>query len=347
MKRVLVDRAGSYGQLALRDVPMPTPGPGEVLVAVDAIGVNFADCLVRQGLYASAKTYVGWPITPGFEVAGQVAALGAGVQGFAVGDDVMALTRFGGYTEALVVPAAQVFHRPEALGAAEAAAFQVVNLTAWYALELGAVVGPGQRVLVHSAAGGVGLALVQLALARGAEVVGVVGASHKVAVAEQAGAAVVDKSALSRDALWRELRARAPQGYDAVFDANGVETLGQSYEHLRAGGRLVVYGFHTMLPRAGTGRLPGLAKLLWGWLRTPRFSPLDMTTRNRSVLAFNLSFMFDRTDILTRAMSALTAHLEYGHLAPPLVTTYPFAEVGAAHRALESGATVGKLVLLV
>ncbi len=337
MRQIAVEGAGGYERLEVREVPRPAPGPGEVLVDVEAIGVNYADCLVRRGLYASAKVYVGWPITPGFEVAGRVAAIGAGVTQWSVGQDVVALTRFGAYCEALVVPEGQVFVRPPGLTAVQAAAFPVAYLTAWYALELGAV-GPDDVVLVHSAAGGVGLALVRLARRRGARVVGVIGTESKRAAAEEAGAEVLAKG----PALWPALESKAPLGFDAVFDANGVETLRRSYDHLRPGGRLVVYGFHTMVPRAGVGWLRGMAHLVWSWLRTPRFSPLDMTTSNRSVLAFNLSFMFDRTEVLHRAIAAVTQ----AELGSTPITTYPLALVGAAHRDLESGQTVGKLVLV-
>ena len=352
MKQVVVSAAGSYGTLRVEDRETQSPGPGEVRVDVEAIGVNYADCLVRMGLYASAKVYVGWPITPGFEVAGRIGAVGEGVD-LDVGAPVIALTRFGAYAEQLVVPARQVFPRPEALPVADAAAFPVVNLTAWYALNELAPVRASHHVLVHSAAGGVGGALVQMALNAGAHVVGVVGAADKVAVVEQLARGrpgrldVVDKSAGDARALWARLEALSPRGYDVVLDANGVETLGQSYSHLAPGGKLVVYGFHTMLPRAHErGFVRRWARIIVGFLRTPRFSPLAMTTENRSVLAFNLSFLFDDHVLMTRAMTELLAWRAAGLLESPPIRTFPLAEVGEAHRALETGRTVGKLVLL-
>jgi NADPH:quinone reductase-like Zn-dependent oxidoreductase len=342
MRKVVIHRPGGYDRLRIEDHPDPRPGPGEVLLHVEAAGVNYADCIVRMGLYASARTYVGWPITPGFEVAGRVAAAGEGVTWPAAGDAVLALTRFGGYTSHLIVQTHQVFKPPAGLDASQSAAFPAVFLTAWYALFELAHPRPGSRLLVHSAAGGVGGALVQLGRLAGCDVVGVVGAPHKVEAARAHGAtAVIDKS--TQD-LWATARRHAPAGYDVIFDANGPPTLARSYRHLASPGKLVVYGFHGMLPRRG-GR-PNWPKLALGWLRTPRFDPLAMTNQNRSVLAFNLSYLFERRDVLATAMTRLTDWMSAGRIAPPPVTTYPLDRVADAHRDLESGRTVGKLVLL-
>jgi NADPH:quinone reductase-like Zn-dependent oxidoreductase len=152
--------------------------------------------------------------------------------------------------------------------------------------------------------------------------------------------AVIDKSATD---LWKAAEELAPDGYDIILDANGVATLRQSYRHLAPVGKLVVYGFHSML-RTRDG-VPGKLGLAIDYLRTPRFSPFDLTTRNRSVLGFNLSFLFDRRAVLATGMQQLLQWLQQGKLHPPAVTTFPFAAVSDAHRALESGQTVGKLVL--
>jgi len=337
MRRVLIRRPGGYDRLQIEDAPDPRAGPGEVAIAVEAAGVNFADCAVRMGLYASARDFVGWPVTPGFEVAGRIVEGGAGA-----GTRVLAVTRFGGYASRVVVPATQVFPVPEGLPSRYAAGFPTVFLTAWYALFELVRPRPGARLLVHSAAGGVGTALCQLARIAQCSVVGVVGGPHKVAAARAAGAdEVIDRS---REELWRAAQRHAPGGYDAVFDANGPATLKESYRHLAPTGRLVTYGFHSMLGRSGgRARWP---RLLWGYLRTPRFHPLRMVNENRSVMAFNLSYLFDRQELLADAMGKLLGWLAEGRIKAPPVTTYPVAEVAAAHRDLEAGHTVGKLVLL-
>lgn len=343
MRAIVVPRPGSYEQLVLESRPDAEPGAGEVAIDVSAVGVNYADCVVRMGLYESAKKYVGYPIVPGFEVAGRVVGLGAGVVDLAVGDEVFAVTRFGGYATRLVVPRAYVFPRPARFTDAQAAAFPSVHLTAWWALVELAHPRPGSRILVHSAAGGVGQAAVGIAKILGAEVVGVVGRAAKVDAARRAGADhVIDAS---RGSLFREAERLSPEGYDVILDANGPSTLKASYEHLRPGGRLVVYGFHSMLPKSG-GR-PSFAKLALEWLRVPRFDPLRMTGENRSVLAFNLSYLFERKDLLGLAMTDLLRWVDEGRLAAPSVTEHAFDRVADAHRALESGTTTGKLVLRV
>lgn len=362
-RRIVVHRPGDHRELRVEPGDVPAPGLGEVRIATRAAGVNFADCIVRMGLYASAKK-LGYPITPGFEVAGVVEAIGGesgretsptpaastplGTRGEAtnklcVGDRVLAITLFGGYSTHVVVPRAQVFPIPAGWSFEQAAAFPAVFLTAWYALFELAHPKPGQKALVHSAAGGVGQALAQLLKRSGCQVVGVVGASHKVNAVRALGVdAVIDKS---NEDMWTAAERYAPRGYDLVLDANGVETLAASYAHLGPMGKLVVYGFHSMF-RKGSAR-PDWVKLAWNWLRTPRFDPLRMTRDNKSVLAFNLSSLGDRSDLMSGALGQMLAWAVDGRVRPPPVTPYLFARVAEAHRALESGQTTGKLVLTV
>jgi NADPH:quinone reductase-like Zn-dependent oxidoreductase len=340
--RIVIHRAGSYQELKLEPHEVPALGPSEVAISVRAIGVNYADVIVRMGLYASAKEYVGWPITPGFEVAGEVLAVGAKVEAYKAGDRVFAVTRFGGYTSLLHVAEHQVFRMPEGLDFVAAASLPAIYFTSFVALHTLTRPRQGDHVLVHSASGGVGSSLVQMAKEMGCIVTGVVGSSHKVALAKQMGADhVIDKS---KDDLWRKAESIAPKGYDLVLDANGVSTLKQSYSHLRPLGRLVVYGFAAMMPKVG-GR-PNYLKLAADYVRTPSFNPLDMVNASRSVLAFNLSYLFDRHDILEDGMKELERALREGTFKPPPATTYPLAEAAQAHRDIESGKTTGKLVLI-
>ncbi|MFQ5844998.1 MAG: zinc-binding dehydrogenase [Planctomycetota bacterium] len=244
MRKVVIRRPGGDARLRVEEAPDPSPEADEVVAAVEAAGVNYADCTVRMGLYRSAKAYAGWPITPGFDVTGTVAGLGPRAGGPAAGTGVLAVTRFGGYASRVAVPRHQVFPLPD--------------------------------------------------------------------------------------------------GLDAVLDASGVATLRQSYRHLAPTGRLVVYGFHSMMPRRG-GR-PNPRRLPFHYLRTPRFDPFRMTEQNRSVMAFNLSYLFDRRELLAEAMRRRLGWLERGRIRPPPVRRYPLERVADAHRDLESGATVGKLV---
>ena len=179
--------------------------------------------------------------------------------------------------------------------------------------------------------------------------VGVVGASSKVDVALRFGAdAVIDKS---REPLWPAAERHAPSGYDVVLDANGVSTLRESYRHLRSPGKLVVHGFHGMLPRARAGSAGSGGRVRWlplarDWLRTPRFSPLALTGDNKSVLGMNLSYLFEERAFLDTAMTALLGWARDGAIAPLPVRTFTLDAVADAHRALESALTVGKVALV-
>jgi len=341
MQKVVIHRAGGYERLKLETHPVPHPGDRQVLIRTQAVGVNYADICVRWGVYESARRFAGWPITPGFEYSGYVEEVGSGVGHLKAGDAVFGVTLFNGYSTHVCAPADLVWPKPEALDFEAAAGFLAVHLTAYHGLLQHVVIRPGMKILVHSAGGGVGSALVQLCRLHDLRVTGVVGASHKVEYVRQLGAdAVIDKS---RQALWDEARRLCPDGYDLVFDANGPETLAQSYAHLRPTGKLLVYGFHTLLPKQG-GRIDYLKAAL-GLLRMPRFNPLAMTTENKGVVAFNLSFLLNRADLLHEAVTDLTAWIEAGKIAVPKVRSFSLAEVADAHRALESGQTMGKLVL--
>lgn len=343
MRKVVIHRPGDFHRLTIEEHPSPSVGPGEVKVHTRAIGVNFADVIIRMGLYKSALEYVGWPITPGFEFSGTVAEVGEGVTVFQPGDAVFGVTRFGAYATEVVVPEDQVFPLPQELSLVEAGAMPTAFLTAWYALLDASRLRPGAKVLVHSAAGGVGSAAVQIGKVVGADVVGVVGAPHKVASVQANGAhAVIDKS---QEDLWAAAKRVAPEGFHAVLEANGVETMRQSYAHLRPTGRLVVYGFQSFMTR-GSGRANWL-KMAWDYLRLPRFNPLEMTDSNKGVVAFNLSYLFHEKDRLTEAMTWLLQHFASGQLRPPAVTEVPFDDVQQAHRLLQSGETIGKIVLAV
>jgi NADPH:quinone reductase-like Zn-dependent oxidoreductase len=321
----------------------PVPKPNDVLVAVSAAGVNFADVVIRMGLYSSAKAYVGWPITPGFEFAGRVAQRGKEVSDLELGAPVFGVTRFGGYASQVCVPRDQVFAIPQsaAFTLEEWAAFPTAFLTAYHGLFQNFVLRPRMKILVHSAAGGVGSALLQLGKIADCEMIGVVGSSHKVEAAGSYGADhVIDKS---KEDLWQKAAKICPAGFDAIFDANGPSTLKTSYRNLAPMGKLVVYGFHEMFSK--NRGVPNYIKLVRDYFRMPRLNLLSMTQENRSVIAFNLSYLFDRTALLHQGMWDLLRWVSEGKIKAPILRGFPLEKVADAHRALQSGQTVGKLVL--
>lgn len=342
MKKIVIHSPGNYNKLQMEEYPDPVlKTDNDVLIEVKFIGVNYADVVIRWGLYRSAKEFVGWPVTPGFEVSGIVKSLGKNVLNLQVGDAVLGITCFGGYATQIVLNSEFVFKVPENLSLDQAAAFPAVYLTAYHALFQNIVIRKNARVLIHSAAGGVGSALLELCRIKDFETTAVVGQSHKAPVAAKLGAHhVIDKSTQN---LWREAKKISPNGFDVILDANGAETLKESYNHLAPMGKLICYGFHSMLPKKG-GRV-NWPKLIWAYIKTPRFNPLDMTNQNKSLITFNLSYLFDQKDIFTEAMHELLNLIESGHIKGPQTTVINFDDVALAHKSLESGKTTGKIVL--
>jgi len=342
VKKYQISAAGSYEQLKIIQESMPVPGEEEVLVETIAIGVNFADTLVRIGVYESAKKLVGWPITPGFEFSGKVIAVGARVKNHQVGDLVFGLVFFGAYATHIVAKSDQVFTIPKNVSAIEMAGFLAVYLTAFHCLNQIVRIYPKSTVLIHSAAGGVGTALVQLSREYGYNIVAVVGSARKVEYVRALG---VDRIILRSDKMWAEISAAAPEGYDVIFDANGSESFKKGYRLLKPTGKLICYGSHSLLSKKG-GRL-NYAKALWGMWKTPKFNPLSMITHNKTVSGFNLSFLFSRKDLIEECVTSLMGLLAQGKIKPLKVTEFAFGDAASAHRLIESGESVSKIVLKV
>lgn len=334
MKKVVVRRPGGHDALELVDERDPVPAAGQVLVRVRAAGVNYADTIVREGWYEAAKGL--YPLTPGFEFAGTVEG---DAEGFSHGERVFGFTRFGGYASRQALAPARLRRMPADWSFADCAGVPAVHFTAYHALHQVAKVSKGETLLVHSAAGGVGVALLQQARLAGCRVIGVVGSSAKAEVARAYGAAA---TIVRGPDLWAQADAAAPEGFDAIFDANGVTTPRPGFRRLKAGGRLVIYGFAEMFPRGGR---PSKLSLALNWLRVPRFSPLEMTGTNRSVMGFNVVYLTERAELAKDGFDAIAGWMNSGALAKGPVAEFPVARVADAHRALEAGTTTGKLVL--
>lgn len=332
---VVITRYGGPEVLQVRERVVPEPGPGEVRVAVRAAGINFAEVFCRLGLYKLAPSP---PFVPGFEYAGEVVDAGVGSP-FRAGDRVLGVSRFGAYAGGLCVPAERLRLLPQGWSFEEAAGLPAAALTAaWGLFELGRL-RPGERVLVHSAAGGVGSTAVQLAQARGAYVVGTVGSPAKLAVLESLG---VDLPLVRGKGAWAsEVRANVGE-VDVVFDALGGPELRRGYDLLGTDGRLVSYGLGGMTP---SGRRPNWLKLAWQWARQPRFSVMGLIGETRSVAGFNVLRLWDRLDLLGPHFDDCLALAARGALRPRLGEAAPYERAGELHARLQAGGTTGKLVL--
>jgi len=333
---VVITRYGGPEVLEVQAIEVPAPGPGEVRVRVHAAGINFAEVFCRLGLYKHAPPP---PFVAGFEFAGEIVDVGPDVTGFEPGDRVLGVTRFGGYQGGLLADASRVRPIPDGWTMAEAAALPAAALTAAYGLLEAGRLSAGERVVIHSAAGGVGSTAVQIAHAIGAEVVGTAGSDAKLTQLQDMGCKVVLNY---KNGAWAD-RVRDELGeVDLVFDALGGRYLREGYELLRPNGRLVSYGLGTMTP---VGKRPNWLKLAWQFSRIPRFSVFPMISDNRTVSGFNVLLLWERMDILGGLFDRCLAWGASGQLKARVSQVVPYTEAGALHAALQSGKTTGKLVL--
>ncbi|GIG27871.1 quinone oxidoreductase family protein [Cellulomonas marina] len=326
MRAVVATAAGGPEVLELRELPDPSPDAGEVVVAVRAAGVNFIDTYRRSGTYA-----MDFPHVVGSEGAGEVVAVGADVDGVVVGDRVAWASSPGSYAELQRVPARELLPVPDGVDDRVAAALPLQGMTAHYLVRSTVQLGPGDEVLVHAAAGGVGLLLTQLATAAGARVVATVGSAEKEALARGAGAAEVIRYR-ELDDLGRDLPAAVREltggrGVRAVYDGVGRDTFDASLASLRPRGVLVLFG-------ASSGPVPPVdpQRLNTGGSLFLTRPTLGSYTATREELTWRAGELFD----------AVVA----GHLDVRIGATYPLDEAAEAHRALEGRATTGKVLVL-
>ncbi|HEV8303935.1 MAG TPA: medium chain dehydrogenase/reductase family protein [Gemmatimonadales bacterium] len=335
MKQLVIPRYGPPEVLEVRQAPDPPVEPGTVRIRVHAAGVNFSDLLARQGLYPDAPRP---PCTVGYEVAGAVDAVGDGVTTLRRGELVVATTKFGGQSELVVVPAAAAFPLPTGWSFEQGAAFPVVYLTAHHMLVRVAAAQRGETVLVHAAAGGVGLAVAELGRLLGFRVLGLA-STGKHDILRQYGVEPLD----SRDPRWFEaVRAVAPNGVDVVLDAVGGDSWRHGYRLLAPAGRLVCYGASAL--SEGSGR--NLVKTLWRVLRFPRFGPRALMDDNRSVAGVNLGHLWNERALLEPQIAALLGYAREGKLTPRVGRTFPLADAAGAHHYIHERRNVGKVVLV-
>ncbi len=325
--------------LRVQDRPDPEPRPGEVRIRVRAAGVNFADLVARVGLYPDAPKP---PCVLGYEVAGEVDAVGEGVDGVSPGDSVLTACRFGGYAELALAQGATVLPLPEGWSYQEAAALPVNYATAYAALHRFGSLVAGERVLLHAAAGGVGIAATQIAKLLGAEVYGTASSSKHDALR----AAGVDHPIDYRNADFRaEVRrvAGADQPLDLVVDGIGGRSFRKSFSLLRPGGRLVCIGV-SAAQRSDRRSLPRATRTL---AEMPRFNPLKLMSGSRSVIGLNLLRLWDAGHSLEDYVRPLREWAGQGRIRPVVAAAFPLERGAEAHRFLHDRKNVGKVVLAV
>jgi NADPH:quinone reductase-like Zn-dependent oxidoreductase len=330
----MVSKAGALKNLKLQHSTIPAPANGEVCVEVHCIGLNFADIFAIEGLYSATPKGA---FVPGLEFSGSVVAIGSGVKNWKRGDAVMGVSRFSAYTTHLCIEENYLFALPAGWSFAEGAAYPVQVLTAWYALiELGGL-KEGQRVLIHSGAGGVGIWANRIARWKGASTIGTVGrvAKLKVLTEEGFGHGIVRSSGFSTQ-LNQTLNG---EPLHLVLDPLGGKIFSQSYKALAPEGRIITFGSANFA--TGT-KSPNYLKILYNYLSRPRLDPLEMISDNKAVMGFNLIWLYYKAD----KMRALLEESLQAPLGKPRIgITFPFEEMKEALLHFKSGRTTGKVVI--
>ena len=342
MRAVVITRHGAPDVLEVQERPDPPVGSGEVRIAVRAAGINFADLMARAGVYPDAPRP---PCVVGYEVAGEVESVGDGVEGLAPGDRVLAGTRFGGYAELVTVPAgSQLIRLPDEMSYEEGAAFPVNYATAYTGLVIMGGLKPEERMLIHAAAGGVGIAATQMAKRIGAEVFGTASAAKHDAIRGFGVDHPIDYRSV--DFADEVMRITEGEGVDVVMDAIGPSSFRRSYSILRQGGRLIMFG----LSEVQTGEKRDLPAVLRGLVRMPMatmpwWKSLSVMNENKGVFGLNMLSWWDREG-LDRAIDPLREGVAAGHYRPVVAEVFPFDRAGDAHRYMAEGRNVGKVVLV-
>ncbi|MGE7437405.1 medium chain dehydrogenase/reductase family protein [Kitasatospora sp. NPDC001175] len=323
--------------LEIRESAVPEAGRGQIVVAMEATGVSFAEQQMRRGRYYDQPAF---PFVPGYDLVGRVLATGQGVDPSLVGRRVAALVKVGGWASHVVVDADDAVRVPEGLTAAEAETVVVNGITAWQMLHRKARVRAGQTVLVHGAAGGVGSVLVQLARAAGVKVIGTASARHHDALRDL-GVLPVDYRAGDVPAQVREL---APGGVDAVFDHVGGRSVVDSWHLLAPGGTLISYGSASTRDDTGSKQWPVLKILARTWL-------WNALPNGRRAHFYNIwagrPLNKDRFRARLRAdLTEVFAAVHRGEVTARIAAQLPLAEAAEALRLAESGTVSGKVVLI-
>jgi NADPH:quinone reductase-like Zn-dependent oxidoreductase len=337
MRQIVTTRNGGVEVLKVQQVPEPKPGKGEVVIQVKAAGLNFADILARQGLYPDGPKK---PCVMGYEVAGVIEEVGDGVDRSIIGTPVVAMTRFGGQSEKVVVHEKQLFDKPESLTFEQAAAIPVNYLTAYALLVAMGGLRKGESVLIHNAGGGVGLAAIDIAKHLGAITYGTASPGKHEFLRERG----LDHPIDYRNQDWLPVlkQLTGDRGVELVIDPIGGAHWKKSYAALRTTGRLGMFG----VSAASANGLAGKLKLVKAALQMPKFHPLGLLNKNRGVFGLNLGHMWHEPEKIADWVEEIMRGIDEGWIRPHVDKAFPFAQASDAHTYMELRKNTGKVVLV-
>lgn len=336
MKQVWISKAGDPDVLQVRKNPDPIPRNGEVRIRVQASGINFADILGRMGMYSDAPKI---PYVPGYEVTGVIDAIAQGSVDAKEGDSVLAVTRFGGYSDVVCVPHKQVFKRLDWMPVDDAAAIPVAYLTAYQMLVVMGSLRPGDKVLIHAVAGGVGLAALDICRIIGAETYGTASPKKHEFLRERGLDHAIDYRNYDYERVVMDLTAG--KGVQVVLDSLGGAHWQKNYRLLMPTGRLIYFGASSMVTHT--------KRSLWSMtktaLRVPFHTPINLMRDNKAVMGVNLGHMWDRADLIQDWMAQIISWYDEALFRPHVDKTFKFEEAAAAHRFIQERKNVGKVLL--
>jgi 2-desacetyl-2-hydroxyethyl bacteriochlorophyllide A dehydrogenase len=335
MRKVVYPKAGGVDSIEIVEAEDPIPGPGEVCVRVHRAGINFAELMMRQGLYGSNPDF---PFTPGYEASGIVIEVGEGVDRVKDGDRVLAMTGFGGYSEKVVLDAGRVVPIPDSISFDQAAAMPVTYGTAFHMLVHLGKLSKGETVLIHHAAGGVGTAVAQICEAFGASLVVGTASGPKRDFVESMGMRFVDRETEDFVQVCKEMTEG--KGVHHAIDPVGGSHLMRSYKAMRGGGKLYYFGASAAVRGQSRSRIAEL-KLWWGM---PRFDPLKMMNSNKSVFGVHMGLLDDET-IFSGHLEELSGMLLDGKIDPVIDSVWRFEEVSGAQMHIHDRKNRGKVLL--
>ena len=336
MLAVYITKPGGPQTVRVRETSKPERGQGQALVRVKAAGLNYAEIVVRRGLYPDAPKY---PFIPGYELSGVIEQAGPD-SAYREGDRVMGANLFGCQAEYATLPANQLFRIPDNMSFEQAAAIPVNYLTAYYAVFQFGNLEQGEKILIHSCAGGVGTAAVQLARTKNAEIFGTTSRPDKVEYLKQIGVRhPINYKAEDFAEAVKKIAGKS--GIDLVLDPVGGPVFKKSFKLLRPGGRIICYGAAD-LTAGGKRNIP---RLLWKFVTLPRPSTLELIQNNRGVFGLALNRLLDNPERLKSIIEKLLRFFAEGSINPYIYRTYDFRQVSEAHAELESGRTMGKIIL--
>lgn len=339
MNQVWISKAGEPEVLIPQEAPEPIPSNGEVRIKVAAAGINFADILGRMGMYPDAPSL---PYVPGYEVSGTIDAVGQGVVNFREGDRVFALTRFGGYSTAVCVPHKQVFKSYDWLSDDDAAALPLSYLTAYICLIVMGSLQEGDKVLIHNASGGVGLAALDICKIMGAETFGTASLKKHDFLTERGLHHPIDYRNPDQDYERVIEELTNGQGVQLILDPLGGKHWKKNYRLLMPTGRLIHFGASSM----ATGKRRTPFSIFRAMLTLPRYSPIQLMNDNKGVLGVNLGHLWRQTNQLRDYMEQILNWYDAFAFRPHIDSKFKLSEAAEAHHYIQDRKNIGKVLLI-